>query len=266
MLAVIRPGAGRSRSADELWLVDRASGRGRELYAQPHSLDAPITRVEFSPDGRWLLFAEDPFNSASIAADGVPWFAVSTAGGSLHAIASIVGEPDFTTWCGRSFIYVTDHSGREVTLGDGIAAAAPPGWSSRALLPAASKISWNAMACRPGTAQLAIAAGPSHQGPFGHEDRSLWLVPTQPGGTPRRPAATVPPSGETDELPRWSADGRWLLFVRTRPGGRYGASGSGALYALDLAANRRDRADEAVGITSNFYGSYAWSTQIAWHR
>ena len=61
----------------------------------------------------------------------------------------------------------------------------------------------------------------------------------------------------------WSADGRWLLFVRTKPVDIYGR---GSLFALNVASNRLVGPIAAVGTTGNFYGSYGWSGQIAWYR
>jgi hypothetical protein len=79
----------------------------------------------------------------------------------------------------------------------------------------------------------------------------------------RRIAAAVPPRGGTDELPMWSADGRWLLFIRTRP---QGISGEGALYALDLSRHRLVGPIAQVGFTGNFYGTYGWASQLSWYR
>src|SRR5207247_8865385 len=141
---------------------------------------------------------------------------VTVARGELH-------YPDFLTWCGTSLVYVIDHGGREVTLGDGIAVTGPPMWRSRTVLPTAGKTSWNSVACPTAAAAarggggLVVAGGPaSDDVPFGHEHRSLWLVSPTRGATPQLLSQTVPPAGETDELPMWSGDGRWIVFVRTK--------------------------------------------------
>jgi hypothetical protein len=61
----------------------------------------------------------------------------------------------------------------------------------------------------------------------------------------------------------WSGDGRWILFVRTKPAG---LSGHGALYALDPFGGNLVGPVADVGTTGNYYGSYGWSDQVDWHR
>jgi hypothetical protein len=192
-------------------------------------------------------------------------------GGRVRAISH--GElpyRDFMTWCGKSLVYVLNHGGREVTLGDGIAATAPPAWRSRTILRAGGKISWNSVACptpagaAKGGAGLVIAAGPTRSdSPFGKEHRSLWLASPVPGTRPQLLRQTEPPRGETDELPMWSGDGRWIVFVRTRPGG---IQARGSLYALNPFGGNLVGPIASVGGTGNYYGAYGWSNQLDWHR
>jgi hypothetical protein len=253
----------------EIWLVDVATGARHEIFHLGPKQLGPAWLEGFSPDGRWLLFWEDVQNSASIAADGLPLFVVPATGGSAVRITS--GElhyPDFLTWCGRSLVYVLDHGGREVTEADGIAAASPPGWRSRTILPSGGRTSWNSVACSTAAAVaaggpgLVVAGGPTGgDSPFGREHRSLWLGSASAGSKPSVLSQTVPPKGQTDELPMWSGDGRWILLVRTT-----GKSGRGALYALDPFGGDLVGPIAPVGTTGNYYGAYGWSSQIDWHR
>jgi Tol biopolymer transport system component len=249
----------------QLWVIDIATGARRLIYSEPPSLGGPFLDVAFAADSRWVLFAPDLGGSADAPADGLTNYAVSAQGGRLDKIAAFIGGND--AWCGSSLVYVIDNDGRSVTDGDGIATTSPPAWSSRAILPAKGATSFSEFACRPGGgggAELALAGGPSSQDlPFGHEDRSIWLAPARPGARAQRIAATVPPRGDTDELPMWSANGRWLLFVRTRPSN---ISGQGTLEALDLSSGRLVGPIAPVGFTTNYYGTYHWSGQIAWYR
>jgi hypothetical protein len=129
------------------------------------------------------------------------------------------------------------------------------------MLRAGGKVSWNSIACASG-GSLVVAAGPTSQDePFGHERRSLFLVPAATGGLPKLLAETAPPSRQTDELPMSSGDGRWILFVRTRS-----PTARGSLYALDRLRGKLIGPITEVGGTANYYGSYAWVQQLAWHR
>jgi Tol biopolymer transport system component len=258
-LAVPRT-AGRGR-IEQIWVLDLATGSRRELFREPRREGAPLLLQSFSPDGRWLLFWKDLYASASVLADGVPLLAVPVAGGRPRNVTK--GElyyRDFLDWCGNSLVYVTDHGGRMVTQGDGLAFTAPPQWQSRTIVPAGGRTSWTSFACSSG-GTLAVAAGPSRNGePFGREHRSIWLVRDTKATVL---AATRPPSGASDEWPSWSADGKWLLFVRTRWNGH---GWPGTLYALDLARKRLIGPIAKVGATENYYGHYAWSSHISWHR
>jgi hypothetical protein len=216
------------------------------------------------------LFWEDIQNSASLAADGLPLVALPLHGGKPVRIANELNHQDFLAWCNGALVYVIDRGGREVTLGDGIAIARPPRWRTHVVLPAKGKTSWNAVACPTAAAAarggggLVVAGGPTNSdSPFGHEHRSLWLVPASPAATPQRLTQADPPAGQTDELPMWSSDGRWILFVRTRRGG---IAAKGALYALDPFGGNLVGPITGIGSASNYYGSYSWPLQLDWHR
>jgi hypothetical protein len=253
----------------EIWLVDVATAARHQVFRLGPKQLGPAWLEGFSPDGRWLLFWEDVQSSASIAADGLPLYTVPATGGA--AVRITTGElhyPDFLTWCGTSLVYVLDHGGRQVTEGDGVAVASPPSWKSRTVLPEGGKTSWNSVACptapaaATGGGGLVVAGGPtSGDSPFGREHRSLWLGSASSSSKPAVLSQTVPPKGQTDELPMWSGDGRWILFVRTS-----GANSRGALYALDPFGGNVVGPIAPVGSTGNYYGAYGWSSQIDWHR
>ncbi len=73
---------------------------------------------------------------------------------------------------------------------------------------------------------------------------------------------------ESDELPMWSRDGRWILFVRTRfvHPRRNVAHGNGILYALDPFGGNLIGPIANVGASGNYYGAYGWPYQLDWHR
>jgi hypothetical protein len=241
-----------------IWTVGVASGAQRKLVdARPGQ---PVL-VGFSPNGRFIVYREYP-RSSSLAADGEALLVANVETGRATAIASSIGRSDFVAWCGNTLAYVTNHGGRVVTSGDGIAVAAPPSWKPSPVLPAGGTTSWNAVACSGGT--LVVSAGPSSQdSPFGQEHRSLWTVAAKPHATPHLLAGTKPPAGTTDELPMWSSDRRFVVFVRTTPGG---IGGRGRLFAYDLARRALVGPVASVGATGNYYGSYGWADLIAWRR
>jgi dipeptidyl aminopeptidase/acylaminoacyl peptidase len=250
-----------SRWKQQIWLVDVSTGARRLLYRLPEGALAPAWLQGFSPDGRWLLFWEDSFNSASLAADGLPLLALPLAGGTPIRIADELHYRDYVTWCGNSLVYVVDRGGRQVTLGDGIAIASPPSWRSQTILAGGGRTSWTSVACKSGSG-LVVAGGPRTENePFGQEHRSLWMVAPSPRATPQRLSQTVPPKGETDELPMWSGDGRWILFVRTK---QTGDAVHGKLYALDPFGGNLVGPIAAVGSTGNYYGAYGWPNQLAY--
>lgn len=264
------PSVPQSKRHQEIWRINVATGSRRIVFALHPPALAPAWLQGFSPDDRWLLFLEDTQNSASLAADGLPLDALPLSGGKPVHITNELNRRDLLAWCHGALVYTIDYGGREVTLGDGIAIAKPPTWRSQTVLPAKGKTSWNAVACpTPGAAArggggLVVAGGPTNDdSPFGHEHRSLWMVSASRGATPQRLTQADPPAGETDELPMWSGDGRWLLFIRTKPGG---IGGKGALYALDPFGGNTIGPIASIGSATNYYGSYSWPLLLDWHR
>jgi Tol biopolymer transport system component len=241
-----------------IWSVEVASGTLRKLADARPGQPQP---VGFSPNGAWLVYRTYP-GSASLAADGTAMLAANVRSGRTVAIASTLARADFATWCGHTLAYVTGNAGRSVTAGDGIAIASPPAWTPRTVLAPGGATSWNAVACSGGT--LLVSAGPtSLDSPFGQVLRALWTVAAMPHATPHRLAATMPPGRQTDELPLWSSDRRFVVFVRTTPSG---IEGAGSVYAYDLAGRRLVGPVARVGTTGNYYGSYGWAGQIALSR
>lgn len=255
----------------EIWLVDVASGRRQMLFEQPREVLAPPWLYGFSPDGRWLIFWEDTQNSASLAADGLPLNALKVDGGRPIQITVALRYRDFVTWCGNKLVFVISRGGRRVTLSSGIATAAAPQWRPRTILPPGGPTSWNSVACPTGKAaaqdggRIVVAAGPSSDNPrFGQEHRSLWLAAPTQGTQPRLLSRTARLAGETDELPMWSGDGRWIVFVRTKQ--QRGIHARGSLYAIGPLGDKVIGPIAAVGRTGNYYGAYGWRYQIDWHR
>jgi len=209
-----RGGSAAPRDVQQLLAVPLAGGSARLLYRAPRGQIAPPVAAGWSPDSRWAFFWPDAQSSASLAADGMPLRVVSARGGQARTVVgSMLLIKDWIAFCGLRAVIVSG-AGRFTLSGKRLVVAGAPSWRPRPLT-SAKRLSWVSPACAPDGRRLAVAAGRS-QPSFRRLDlqhRSLWLV-SLPAGTPRR--LTTPPRQATtsDELPRWSADGRYILFLR----------------------------------------------------
>ena len=210
-------GAGGSagpRDVQQLLALGVGGGSPRLLYRTPRGQIAPPVAAGFSPDGQWAFFWPDLQSSASLAADGMPLRVVAVRGGPARTVVNaMLLVKDWIAFC-RSRAVIVAGAGRFTLSGKRLVAAGAPGWRPRTLTSAA-RLSWVSPECAPGGRLLATAAGRS-QRTFRRLDlqhRSLWLL--NPGTGSRR-RLTTPPSqpSASDELPRWSADGRYILFLR----------------------------------------------------
>ncbi len=220
----------------------------------------------WSPDGRWLLFWSEDQCSASLAADGLPLQTVPVTGGRpVQVVGHMLAYDDFLSWCGERLIAAAGPS-REANLGSALVQTGPPAWREH-FIRAAGKLSWVSPACTPSGRMLASAAGPNNaSGLFGLEHRSIWLL--RPDGTPVRRLATPPARNVSDEAPRSSREGRWILFVRTRvvPGG-FGGSSDDAIELVRTSGTQTPV--QIINFTSNdfsFYDHFRWPYEIDWFQ
>jgi dipeptidyl aminopeptidase/acylaminoacyl peptidase len=166
--------------------------------------------------------------------------------------------PDFLSWCGNRLVvaaggdrYATD--AKQLRL-------ITPRWRTTNLTHDAS--SWVSPACSPNGRVVAASRGRSWVEPrFGLERRSIWLLRVDGSGRKR---LTSPPSLRTDESPHWSADGRFVLFVRAGPTAR-GATAPGALWLIRIADGRLFGPLVNAGRVSNYYGHYGWTDAVDWY-
>ena len=146
----------------------------------------------------------------------------------------------------------------------------PPSWRQRTIDPART-LSWVSPSCAPSGRVLAAAAGPSNAGDagFGGEHRSIWLL--RPDGHPIRRLTDPPAPGLSDEAPRFSRDGHWILFVRIRnhlPNPVTGPSFSEDTIKLTRASGT-GRAIPIADFTSDdvsYYDHFDWPDGIAWYQ
>lgn len=244
----------------QLDTVAVTSGGRRVVLSSRRGL---ATLAGWSPDGRWLLYWARTMCSASLSADGWPLDAVAATGGGrpVQAVHHMLLYPDFLTWCRQRLIAAATPS-RETQLGSRLVATGPPAWRPRALEPG-TRLSWVSPACAPSGTLLAAAAGPSSsRASLGLQHRSIWLL--APAGKPLR-RLTLPPSGSSDEAPRFSRDGRWILFVRSHVG-----SGSLSRDTLELVPAARTGAAAPIPLATftssdiSFYDHFRWPSEVAW--
>jgi WD40 repeat protein len=211
----------------------------------------------WSRDGTQIFWWPQIQNSASLQADGLPLDSKPVAGGAAgpRIVQSMLAYSDFLTFCGRRIVAAVG-AGRMTTSGKRIVAADPPLWLPRRLTP--RTLSVVSPACsREG--RLAASGGRSfRERRFGLEHRSIMV---REGGRWRR--LTRPPERATDELPRWSRDGRFLLFVRSGFTNR-NANSTGSLHAVRLDGTVVGPIVR-LGQTGNYYGHYGWAEQTDWY-
>src|SRR5205807_9082293 len=137
--------------------------------------------------------------------------------------------------------------------------ASPAAVRTRRLTRGSSR-SWFWPACSTDGSRVAVTSTKNtHEPRFDSADRSIWLLA---GGTASR---LVGRAGDrvSDEYPRWSSDGRFLLFVRH-------ATRAGAPARLVLPRVRGLTA-HVVGTVARlspqlgYYGHDDWAAVSDWH-
>jgi hypothetical protein len=210
----------------------------------------PIVLLAWSGDHRWIFFAIAPGSSGSIAADGLILRVVSSSGGRAHPIAQMLTYRDYLAWCGGRLVF-TAGGDRIATSHKRLVAAAPPDWKPRPLVLAPGR-AWGAVACAPdGRSLVAQSQEQSDNGSFFATRWALWRI----GLDASRTQLTSPPAHRADESPRFSRDGKTILFVRSR-------NGHGQLYAL--------RGGRVIGplvsllSSLGYYGHQDWWASMDW--
>jgi hypothetical protein len=241
------------RTSKDWWSI---VADGREIYRVSRHYhvvsddNGPIELLGSSRDGRWLFFVIDPDGSGSIQADGLRLRVISAHGGRAVRLPRMLVYRDYLTWCGGRLVF-TAGGDRVATDRKRLLVASPPTWRPHPLVPGTRHV-FGSVACAPGgRSVVAQAQGQSADPRFFATRWALWRVGFD--GTERR--LTSPPAGFADESPRFSRDGRALLFVRTR-------RGNGRLYALQGA--RTVGPLLPLGNNVGYYGHHDWWQSAAW--
>ena len=216
-----------------IWLFSTADESLRQLTRGPGGDFQP----SFSPDGRQIAFFSSRAGSVDI-------WAVETAGGKPRQLTrgpTISVNPVFSP-DGRSIAYMSDEGGRlEVWVMNADGGNARPltqvgvmghflEWSADG-----EEIVFRCPSVKPRTMRVRLSGGEPEEMPevvggahmsFSPDQtrimdvlahRALWVSPLE-GGTPERVFEFEDPDSRID-YPRWSPDGRFVLFDRFRPQG-----------------------------------------------
>jgi hypothetical protein len=220
---------GKGKSAKQtIWVTDRRTGASHPVFSEtqyykrigPGDTPGPIILLRWSGDDRWIFFTVDPGGSGSIAADGLILRVVSARGGPMREIAWSLASADYMAWCGGRLV-LTAGNDRVAVQHKRLLVAAPPGWRARPLAPWPGR-AWGSMACAPDGRSVVLQSQPaSNNASFFATRWQLWRV----GLEGSRRQLTSPPANYADESPRFSRDGRTIVFVRSR-------HGRGQVYAL----------------------------------
>lgn len=235
--------------------------RGSTLWVRRHGtlvrLTAPLTvrnglrrwpaPVSRSPDGRYVIWFE-AINSGSLSSDGLELDVTPLAGGRTHRLGGMLAYRDYLTWCGDTLVYA-EGRGRVATHDKRLLVARPPDWRPRPLW-RAPKRAFGSVTCSPsGTSVAVLSQQDVDDGNFFHTKWELWRV----GLDGTRTLLGRPPPGFADESPRWSPDGRSLLFIRER-------RGNGRLWLLH--GGRATGPIASLGYSLGYYGHHDWP--VSW--
>lgn len=261
-LAAVDRSACQPSTVGELDTVNLRTGARTVALRRPGEF---LTLAGWSADGRWLLFWAASMCSGSLAADGWPLEAARVTGGPpVRAVRSMLLYDDFVTRCGARLIAAAGPD-RQSNAYSKLVSLAPPRWRARTLEPARA-LSWVSPSCAPGGGVLAAAAGPSSdRAEFGVQHRSIWLLRTS-GAVIRR--LTLPPASDlSDEAPRFSRDGRWIMFVRSRVLPGFGETSQDTIELVP--ASGTGAAVPVVSFTSgdiSYYDHFDWPYEIDWYQ
>jgi hypothetical protein len=243
---------------DRVAVVDATDGAMTTIYRVSPGTKAPPQVTGWTPEGRWVLFF-----SRFAGRTAVPLNTAPAAGGDwVNVFDPVLPYDDFVSWCGR---HVALSGGAEETPSEGnqILVSGPPGWRYENVSDDFSR-SWIWPACSPDGSWIAATATPSHtESPPGRGIRALWVLSSDG----RRRARITGAGNDAYEVPRWSADGRFLLVVRR--GLDPSSPGVLLLYRFDPKTGKTKRASGPVariGSSPGADGHTDWSSTSDWYR
>lgn len=243
---------------DRVQVLQTSGGRATTVYRVTPGTTAPPRVIGWSPDGRWVLFFSRFPNRT-----GIPLNAAPTVGGAwANVFDPVLPYPDLVARCGKRLV-LSGGAMKEPSQGNQILLSGPPRWRFANLSNDFTR-SWLWPACSPDGRWIVSTATPNRAvTPPGRGVRSLWLLSTD--GKDR--ARLTDQSEAAHELPRWSADGRFVLVVRR--GLAPDSPGVLLLLRIDPSSGKAKRIPGVVarlGPAPGERGHPDWSQISDWYR
>lgn len=238
-----------------LWTVNADGSAARQVQIAP-AVDLGAARLRaWSPDGRWLLISPNQARSESIAADGLPVIIVPVEGGPAKETAHIMLQhTDFLSVAPLpSEMLLVSGNNREAWTNKQLVKIDPAAGSSTALTNERSAVgsaTWS-----PDGKRIAYAAGPDDGTDRTLPARRIWLMDAD--GQNARPLTVD--TRYRDEAPRWSRDGRTILFLRVN------VAGKTSVWIVDASGGEPQKILDGLW-TSGYYGHMSWSGELALYR
>jgi eukaryotic-like serine/threonine-protein kinase len=174
-------------NGNHLWLLNRRTGGLAQVSTVPSS--ALQTSSRWSWDGRYVLYSRSPDERGSII-----WQYEVSTGASRKIFRMHEGDGDFCVSADDKHLILAHQSGGfvRVELASG----------RREVLERLAAAVRSDLACSPDGQWVAFHVQRD-------DDRDIWLIPLA-GGTPRQ----LTSGDNEDSHPAWSADSRFIYFVR----------------------------------------------------
>jgi Tol biopolymer transport system component len=210
---------------------------------------------KWTPDGKNILFWEDPDFSASFAADGLPLFAVSFPEGKVRSLGvETLAYPTVNQFSpdGR-FLAVTEGTGRATWTNKRISVVDLLSGAKAALTPenfAALFPSWS-----PSGESIAYAAGPEvsdevREGPdLTLGEVHIWVMKAD--GSQALQLTSDP--AYRDQRPRWSADGKSIVFCRVS------AAEEGSVWRVGATGGKPEQLAGPLALEDGMFGFYGYT-------
>ena len=247
-----------------LWRVRVDGTQAGEVFANADPVARQSLLAGWSPDGNHILFWQGLELSASLAADGLPLLSVPVGGGEPARLAdAVLVHDDFVVPASEGDrLLLIEGSGRELWLNKALRLAAAGGSEARTLV-APGEAGPLSMAWSPDGRQIAYAAGPAVMPSEAYDRREealagrrIWLMNADGSG---KQQLTDDPA-YADERPIWSAEGKYLVFVR-----RPVAGGPAGVWAYNLHTHQPPHPMAGdLPIPGEYHGHFRWDTVLDW--